>query len=119
MGIMKASDAAKAVVRQSTEEVQNRGNFEVSTNFSPTTLSITHRNQTWRPRKWACDNSTAIFATHSRRSRGDPLAAGRWRPDDNIQDILRHAWRNAFWRRSNSPQNSFRECRRNGGPKRL
>ena len=46
MGIMKASDAAKAVVRRSTEEVQNRGNFEVSTNFSPTTLSITHRNQT-------------------------------------------------------------------------
>jgi steroid delta-isomerase-like uncharacterized protein len=29
MSIMKSSDAAKAVVRQNTEEVQGRGNFEV------------------------------------------------------------------------------------------
>jgi SnoaL-like polyketide cyclase len=29
MRIMKAADAAKAVVRRNTEEVQSRGNFEV------------------------------------------------------------------------------------------
>lgn len=43
------SEAAKAVVRRNTEEVQGGGNFEVFEELLPTTSSTIRRSQMERP----------------------------------------------------------------------
>jgi hypothetical protein len=66
MRTLTASDAAKAVVRRNTEEVQGKGNFDVFEElFSDDFVDHTPQpNMT--PDKAGCASSTAIFATHSR-----------------------------------------------------
>jgi SnoaL-like polyketide cyclase len=79
MSGVTSSEAAKAIVRGNTEEVQGRGNFDVFENSSPTISSIRHRSPARLPIKRVCENSTPIFVPHSltfvRRSTGNlPMA---------------------------------------------
>jgi len=66
MRTLTASDAAKAVVRRNTEEVQGKGNFDVFEElFSDDFVDHTAAKHDTR-QSWGAANSTAIFATHSR-----------------------------------------------------
>ena len=58
------SEAAKAVVRRNTEEVQGRGNFEVLRNSSPTIFSITRRSRDAPPIKTVRGSSTKFCGRH-------------------------------------------------------
>ena len=53
MTINNPSEAAKAVVRRNTEEVQGGGNFDVLTNSSPMIFSTTRRSPAAHPTRRA------------------------------------------------------------------
>ena len=80
MSNVSSSEAAKAVVRRNTVEVQVEGRFDVfETNFLPTISSTTHRSRGPHPTKPVYRNSTPIFVLRSltfmRRSIGNLLMA--------------------------------------------
>ena len=70
-----SSEAAKAIVRRNTEEVQGAGRFDVFDDSSPTISPITRRSRTLLQTRQAYENSTRMFVPHSptfmRRSTGN------------------------------------------------
>ena len=106
------SEAAKAVVRRNTEEVQGGGNFEVFEELFADDF-LDHTPQPGR----TPDKAGARRALQnpprgvSRLSRRHPLAACRWRPRDDVQDLSRDAPGRILWRGADGPQDSIRDRR--------
>ena len=114
-----SSEAAKAVVRRNTEEVQGGGKFR--------TVRRTLRRRFSRPHAAAGrtpDKSGArqlyktLRSRFSRLSCRHPLAARRWRPRDDLQDLSRHAPGRVPGRGADWPQDSIRDGRRHAGAQR-
>ena len=112
MRTLTASDAAKAVVRRNTEEVQGEGNFDVFEEL----FSDDFVDHTPQPNMTPDKAGVRKLYGYIREAFPDfhaqiPLATRRWRPSDDIQNVLWDARRTSSGRRSNSPQNSLRDCR--------
>ena len=112
-----SGEAAKAVVRRNTEEVQGKGNFR--------RLRGALRRRLRRP--------YAAAQHDSRQARGagmyqalrqafpdfhSSLADRRWRDRDDLQDISRYASGNVPGRRADRPQDPLRNCRRHARARR-
>ena len=106
------SEAAKAVVRRNTEEVQGGGNFEVFEELFADDF-LDHTPQPGRtPDK---DGATTLQnppCRIPRLSRRHPLADRRWRARDNVQDLSRDAPGRVLGRGADGPENSIRDRRR-------
>jgi len=91
MRTLTASDAAKAVVRRNTEEVQGKGKFDVFEKLF-TDDFVDHTPQ---PNMTPDKTGVRKLYGYMREAFPDfhaaiPLATCRWRPGDHVQDILRN-----------------------------
>ena len=92
MSSTTASEAAKAVVRRNTEEVQRRGRFDLFEELFADDF-IDHTPQPGHDaEQGGC--TKALHLSSGRipwLSRGDPLATCRRRSSDDVQNVPRHA----------------------------
>src|SRR6266852_3757487 len=92
MSRITSSEAAKAVVRRNTEEVQGRGNFDVFEElFADDFIDHTPQPNTTPNNAGVRKLYTYIRAAFPDFHAEDPLATCRWRPSDDLQNIPRHA----------------------------
>ena len=84
-------DAAIAVVRRNTEEVQGKGNWRVFEELNADDF-VDHTSQpgTTPDRDGVRVLYKRLRAAFPRLPSRDPLAGVRWRPRDHVQDLSRH-----------------------------
>jgi hypothetical protein len=91
MRTVTASDAAKAVVRRNTEEVQGKGRFDIFEQLFADDFVDHTPQQNMMPDKAGVrklyDYIRDAFPDFHPKI---PLATRRWRSGDHVQDILRH-----------------------------
>jgi hypothetical protein len=92
MSTITSPEAAKAVVRRNTEEVQGKGRFDVFEELFADDF-VDHRPQ---PNMTSDKAGVRKLYRYIRDafpdfSCEDPLATCEWRPGDYLQDILRNA----------------------------
>src|SRR4051812_47867899 len=83
-------EAAKAVVRRNTEEVQGSGNFEVFEELFADDF-LDHTPQPGRTPDKAGARALYKLLRTAFPDFGHTLAACRWRPSDDVQDLPWHA----------------------------
>ena len=109
MNSITPSEAAKAVVRQNTEDVQGKGNFDVFEElFADDFVDHTTQPGTTPDKAGVRNLYTYIARGVSGVSYGDSLAAGGRRSSDDVQNLLRYARWPIPWNCSDASQNSFR-----------
>jgi hypothetical protein len=119
MNTTDISEAAKAVVRRNTDEVQGRGDFALFDElFAEDFVDHTTQPGTTPDKAGVRKLYAYLREAFPELPRRDPLATRGWRSRDGLQDVARYARRDVPGGRSDSPQDTVRNRGRDAGTER-